>query len=49
MVRRREGKHMNYALADQHIVDLILNALAHASEGSGETSSTNPNTKERSR
>lgn len=29
---RREGKHIHYSLADQHIVDLIANALAHASE-----------------
>jgi DNA-binding transcriptional ArsR family regulator len=32
--RRRDGKHVLYALADQHVVDLIFNALAHASEGS---------------
>ncbi|BDC50801.1 hypothetical protein F183_A31170 [Bryobacterales bacterium F-183] len=32
VVRRRSGKHINYALADQHIVDLVFNALAHASE-----------------
>lgn len=32
VVRRRKGKHINYALADQHIVDLVFNALAHASE-----------------
>ena len=30
--RRRDGKHVLYALADQHIVDLVFNALAHASE-----------------
>ncbi len=30
--RRREGKHVLYGLVDQHIVDLIFNALAHASE-----------------
>jgi ArsR family transcriptional regulator len=30
--RRREGKHIFYRLADQHIVDLVTNALAHASE-----------------
>lgn len=50
VVRRREGKHINYALTDQHIVDLIFNALAHASEGErGKGHITNPNTKERSR
>ena len=37
VVRRREGKHIHYALADQHIVDLIFNVLAHASEGKRET------------
>lgn len=31
--RQREGKHINYSLADQHILDLVFNALAHASEG----------------
>jgi len=30
--RRRKGKHILYSLADQHIVDLVFNALAHASE-----------------
>lgn len=30
--RRREGKHILYGLADQHVVDLVFNALAHASE-----------------
>ena len=32
VVRRRRGKHIHYALSDQHIVDLLFNALAHASE-----------------
>lgn len=32
VVRRRDGKHINYALADQHVTDLVFNALAHASE-----------------
>jgi DNA-binding transcriptional ArsR family regulator len=30
--RRRRGKHINYVLADQHIMDLVFNALAHAGE-----------------
>jgi ArsR family transcriptional regulator len=30
--RRRQGKRIVYGLADQHVVDLIRNALAHASE-----------------
>jgi ArsR family transcriptional regulator, lead/cadmium/zinc/bismuth-responsive transcriptional repressor len=32
IVRRRAGNHIHYALADRHVVDLILNALAHANE-----------------
>jgi ArsR family transcriptional regulator, lead/cadmium/zinc/bismuth-responsive transcriptional repressor len=32
IVRRRQGNHLYYALADRHVVDLILNALAHATE-----------------
>ena len=50
VVRRREGKHINYALTDQHVVDLIFNALAHASEGERRKRRlTNPNTKEGNR
>ncbi len=30
--RRRAGRHIYYSLADQHVVELIANALAHASE-----------------
>lgn len=30
--RRREGKHIYYALADQHVADLIGSAIAHAAE-----------------
>jgi len=32
IVRRRRGKHISYALADQHVMDLVFNALAHATE-----------------
>ena len=32
LARRRDGNHLYYALADRHVADLILNALAHASE-----------------
>ena len=32
IVRRRDGNHLYYALADRHVADLILNALAHANE-----------------
>lgn len=30
--RQRQGKHVVYSLSDQHVVDLVFNALAHASE-----------------
>jgi DNA-binding transcriptional ArsR family regulator len=30
--RRRQGKHILYGLADQHVADLIFNALEHARE-----------------
>jgi ArsR family transcriptional regulator len=32
VVRRRQGTHLFYALADRHVADLIDNALAHADE-----------------
>jgi len=32
VVRRRAGKHINYALADAHVTEMVFNALAHASE-----------------
>ena len=32
VVRKRRGKHINYGLADQHVMDLVFNALAHAGE-----------------
>ncbi|MBM3995008.1 MAG: helix-turn-helix transcriptional regulator [Planctomycetes bacterium] len=32
IARRRDGNHIYYALADRHVADLILNALAHANE-----------------
>jgi len=35
IVRRRRGKHINYGLADQHVMDLVFNALAHATERPG--------------
>ncbi len=35
VLRRRSGTHLFYALADRHVVDLIVNALAHASELAG--------------
>lgn len=33
--RRREGKHIFYHLADDHVRDLVDNALAHASHPEG--------------
>jgi ArsR family transcriptional regulator, lead/cadmium/zinc/bismuth-responsive transcriptional repressor len=30
--RRRVGKHVYYTLADQHVLEMIRSALAHASE-----------------
>jgi ArsR family transcriptional regulator len=32
VIRKRRGKHINYRIADQHVMDLVFNALAHASE-----------------
>jgi ArsR family transcriptional regulator len=32
VVHRREGRHIFYALADRHVVELVRNALDHASE-----------------
>lgn len=32
LVRRRQGKHILYSLADQHVAGLIFNALAHSTE-----------------
>ncbi|MCU1292956.1 MAG: Transcriptional regulator, ArsR family protein [Bryobacterales bacterium] len=32
IARRRQGKHVKYALADRHITELVTNALAHADE-----------------
>ena len=33
VTKRREGKHMYYALTDQHVRELVANAMAHAHEG----------------
>lgn len=35
VARRREGRHIFYSLADQHVIDLVRNALDHASEDDG--------------
>lgn len=32
VTRRRDGSHVYYALADGHVRELFVNALAHASE-----------------
>ena len=34
--RRREGKHVYYALADEHVASLLESALAHAAEHDGQ-------------
>jgi len=34
LVRRRQGKHILYSLADEHVSGLIFNALAHSTEKS---------------
>jgi ArsR family transcriptional regulator, lead/cadmium/zinc/bismuth-responsive transcriptional repressor len=33
--RRRDGSHVYYVLADDHVKELVANALAHASELDG--------------
>jgi ArsR family transcriptional regulator len=35
VTRRREKSHVFYALADDHVKDLVSNALAHAGEPEG--------------
>ena len=40
VIRERAGKHMYYALADAHVVDLGRNALDHASEHQGSPTNT---------
>jgi len=37
VTRRRDGKHINYALSDQHVLDLVFSAMAHASESPAQT------------
>lgn len=32
LVRRREGRHITYGLADDHVLDIVRSALAHAGE-----------------
>lgn len=44
VVRKRRGKHINYGLADEHVMDLVFNALAHASEAPAIRQPVNPNT-----
>lgn len=36
VTRRREGKHIFYALSDTHVQELIFAALEHAAEETGE-------------
>ncbi len=35
LARRREGKHIYYSLVDDHVAELVANALAHAGHGTG--------------
>jgi ArsR family transcriptional regulator len=53
LVRRRDGRHITYALADDHVIDIVRAALAHAAESlPGPPSSPRPRaarTKESSR
>ena len=30
--RKRDGKHVLYSLSDKHMLDLVVNGLAHAAE-----------------
>jgi DNA-binding transcriptional ArsR family regulator len=32
LARRRDGKHVYYSLVDDHVAELVANALAHAGE-----------------
>lgn len=41
IVRRRDGNHLYYGLSDRHVADLILNALAHATELAAGPASSN--------
>jgi ArsR family transcriptional regulator len=40
--RRREARQIFYALADQHVIDLVANAMDHASERHEPTSPPPP-------
>lgn len=42
VARRREGKHAWYRLPDEHIAELITNALAHAGEAQIERGASAP-------
>jgi DNA-binding transcriptional ArsR family regulator len=42
VVRRREGTHLYYTLADRHVADLVQNALAHATEPEAAATPTAP-------
>ncbi len=32
VAKRRQGRHIYYSLADEHVIELLRNAFAHASE-----------------
>ncbi|MEM6991219.1 MAG: metalloregulator ArsR/SmtB family transcription factor [Myxococcota bacterium] len=37
--RRRDGRHIYYSLADDHVIQLVRNALEHADENHGSETS----------
>lgn len=41
--RRRDARQIFYALADQHVIDLVANAMEHARERHEHPPTTNPN------
>jgi len=43
--RRREARQIFYALADQHVIDLVANAMDHASERHEHLPSNHPSPK----
>ncbi|MGF1582347.1 MAG: ArsR/SmtB family transcription factor [Gemmataceae bacterium] len=42
VTRRREGTHIYYSLADDHVLKLLNNAIEHAEEPEGSTSAESP-------
>lgn len=40
LTRHRDGRHITYALADDHVIDIVRSALAHVAEGQWRPSPT---------